>query len=151
MQWLFLRALMRRHDSAGVSSPPARDTPPPRGKLDPDNGETPGAADPPYPSALEAWATWGPLRYPFVGPAVSPGFEPSRRDSNETERDPDRRGSRRIRLAAALLSKGRDRAEVARITGVPEALLDLISVDPDGQRSDRRHSGHDDSGIADDE
>ncbi len=43
-------------------------------------------------------------------------------------RDADRRASRRMLLAAAMLRRGDDQDRISKITGVPAAMIDLIRV-----------------------
>ena len=75
-----------------------------------------------------------PARPPARGPALhhEPVDEPAVRRSDSARwpspsADPDHRASRRTLLVPALLGQDRSIADIATITGVPPALIELIA------------------------
>lgn len=135
LPWLLRSVLRRIRLNAMPASAPSAVGSPTAGR----DGSAPDDPDasrpsPSWASSLEMWAVWRDpfaVHLPPLAPTTSAlgnGDDPMR------ETDPDRGGSARIRAAARLLLEGRDRTEVARITGVPEALLEMIETELAQQR-----------------
>ena len=59
--------------------------------------------------------------------------QPLGQQHQTSRRDPDRHGSRRTLLAGVLLRRGNQVDQVAEVTGIPIALVELIRDELDDQ------------------
>jgi hypothetical protein len=116
----------RMFHELGRPAPPAVPRPPAAPQPLPTVPGSPAAVPPA--AWAEAVAAWAAARDPFA---------PSLIAFDATANHRDQRGSRRTMLAAAMLRRGDDIDQIAQVTGVPRALIELIRDELDKGETER--------------